>query len=399
MKIIKLFLLLSLGLWAENNVETPKKNDEIGIPVISWEKAQIESAVLASDGKSFYTLQGDDLIQWNLSPLKKLQAWKVPLKKITTGEKQNRFHDIWFLDNYTKVLITSIDGMMIYNLKTHKVDKQVDYVSHSLVKDGNLIYLTHPTLIKGFEYNIDLEVWSIPELKRVKNVNITEMGRKHIEVCYGSEDINSVLPSKKDCPITHLANLVVGMNNIYYPTHYDQLLILNKSTLEFKGFDKYLSSQGGGLLELLENGYMNTGLAIYRLSDDKVIYHPDRGTTYKYAKEHNLKVLQSLRWNSKPRRYSVVGTLGLTYGSKAAPYILFRLNKKERFFARIWQYKRDLIIQAKAFFCADYKKGINCFEETSKHSSILQMKTQDGRIIPINDATYNKYHTNFNIGD
>ncbi len=45
-------------------------DDELGVPVIDWKEAPIESAVLASDGKSFYTLQGTDLIQWNLSPLK-----------------------------------------------------------------------------------------------------------------------------------------------------------------------------------------------------------------------------------------------------------------------------------------------------------------------------------------
>ena len=374
MKKILLVLLFAFFLFAG-------ESEEIGTPVIDWKKAQIESAVLSPDAKSFYTLQETDFIQWNLSPLKKLNEWQVPLKKIITGEEQNRFHDIWFLDNHTKVLITSIEGMMIYNLKTHTVDKQVEYVNHSLVKDGNFIYLTHPRLLKEHIYNIDLEVWSIPELKRVKSVNITEMGREHIDVCCGPEDINSVKPCNTNCAITRLDNLVVGTNVIYYPAHFDHLMILNKSTLEFKELGEYNYST----FEILKGGYLNTGSAIYRLSDDKQINYKGRGWGYK--EDYGLKVVQNLLGNRKPARYSGFNDLFLI---KVNAYY-FKNMKEGIFLGYISQYEGELVI----------KKNVRSpfFETTSKDTKLLQMYNKEKQIVPMNNATYNTYHTNFNIGE
>lgn len=355
-------------------------DDKLGVPVIDWKKAPIESAVLAVDGESFYTLQGADLIQWNLSPLKKLSAWQVPLKKITTGKEQNRFHDIWFLDNYTKVLITSIEGMMIYNLKTHKVEKEVAYRSYSLVKDGNFIYLSHPTHIKDNRYNIDLEVWSIPELKRVKSVNITEMWEKYIGVCY----IDEAGTESDNCPIEHLVPFALGSKNIYYPTiSYDSAIVLNKSTLKFQGTIEQYSN----IFEILEGGYLNTGSAIYRLSDDKHIEYKRRGWGFK--EDYHLKVVQDLR--VKPKRYSNIGKLFLKAQINTYPYMFTKhLTKKEIRYI-LSQYNEELVIKPK-----DNRKYF--FNSSSRNTKLLQMKNKDGKVVPMNDATYKKYQTNFNIG-
>lgn len=384
MRKVLLVLLFVVSVFANND-------EEIGRPVIDWKQGQIESAVLSSDGKSFYTLQGKDLIHWSLSPLKKLEAWEIPLKKIKTGKKKNRFHDIWFLDNYTKVLIASIEGMMVYNLKTHKVEKKVAYRSHSLVVDGNLIYLTHPTSIKeGYKYNIDLEVWNASELKQIKSVNITEMGRKQIDICYDGEADNET--QKSNCPIENLGNLVVGTNYLYYPTSHGKVLIINKNTLDFKKFgDFFYPGQGGNTMEIIKSNYLNTRRSLYRLTDDKLIYHADIGSTDNYIKEHNLKVVQSLHWDAKPKRFSVVGNLCLKTRNSASqlPYIFInlRMNKKDIDF--VTQSNKEIVIKR-------HRKNI--FESSSKNAKSLQMYTQDKQIVPMNDRTYNKYHTNFNIG-
>ena len=349
-------------------------DEEIGKPVIDWEKGQIESAVLASDGKSFYTLQGQDLIHWSLSPLKKLESWEVPLKKITTGKKQNRFHDIWFLDNYTKVLVTSIEGMMIYNLQTKKIEKEISYNIYSLVKDGDFIYLTHPTLIKGNKYNIDFEKWSVPELKRVNSVNITGMWEKYIGICY----IDEAGTESHECPINNLESFALGRKNIYYPTIYGSAIVLDKSTLKYKGTIERYSYY----FEILEGGYLNTGSTIYRLSDDQHIQYKGRGWGYK--KDYNLKVIQKL--NGKATRYSVVGNLFL---GKRKRYV-FRNIKDHTFYGYLSQYKGELAI----------KRSVSnpFFESSSRKMKLLQMKTKDGKIIPMNDATYKKYHTKSILG-
>ena len=360
-------------------------DDEIGKPVVDWKKGFIESAVLASDGKSFYTLQGKDLIHWSLSPLKKLEAWEIPLKKITTGKKQNRFHDIWFLDNYTKVLITSIEGMMIYNLKIYEIEKEISYNIYSLVKDGDFIYLTHPTHIKGNKnigyerYNIDFEKWSAAELKKIQSINITNMREKYIGICYIDEDGTE----SSACPIDTLGSFALGRKNIYYPTIYDSAIVLDKSTLKYKGtIEKY-----SNIFEILEGGYLNTGSAIYRLSDDKHIKYKGRGWGFK--RDHNLEVIQDLRTRAK--RYTKVDNLDLGTRKLRYPYMFGKYNHSKIKHYILSQYNKNIVIWAK-----NSRNPI--FESSSKHMQLLQMKTKDGKIIPMNDATYNKYYTKSILG-
>lgn len=155
-------------------------DEEIGVPSypssIDMRENFIESAVLSNDGKSFYTLQAQDLIHWNLSPLKKLEAWHVPLPALIVGQYVNRFHNIYLLENETKVLITSMEGLMIYDLQTRKVEKDIVYSSYATVKDGDLLYLTRLTPRYDHDtYDVDLEVWQLPELKRVRTVSLSDM--------------------------------------------------------------------------------------------------------------------------------------------------------------------------------------------------------------------------------
>lgn len=367
MKKILLVLLFTLSLFAG-------ESEEIGIPVINSQEEQIESAVLSPDGKSFYTLQGTYLIQWNLSPLKKLKEWQVPLKKITTGKEWNRFHDIWFLDNYTKILITSIEGMMIYNLKTHTVDKQVEYVSHSLVKDGDFLYLTHPTeLDEPFSYRIDLEVWSIPELKRIKSINLTKLSYDYYNSFSKAMTVNG--------------NLLVGDSVIFYfPSSTNKIMMkLDKSTLNFKG-----SGDAYSRVDVTLDGYIDAGRAIYKLSDGSKILDvtPESDKDfYIYAKKNNKVVIDSFQFDNKPSRSTVVGNLCLM--RRGHRYVLLNVNKdKEKFIDCLAQYKREIIIQR-------YPEKI--FETSSSNSQLLNMKTKDGKVTPMNEATFKKYNQPLNI--
>lgn len=366
MKKIVLVLLFAFSLFAV-------ESEEIGIPAIDCQKEKIESAVLSTDGRSFYTLQGHDLTHWNLSPLKKIKAWKLPLKEITVGEKVDQFHDIYFLDD-NKVLITSINELMIYNLKTNQVENQVDYRSHSIVKNENFLYLTHPTeLDEPFSYRIDLEVWSIPELKRIKSINLTKLSYDYYNSFSKAMTVNG--------------NLLVGDSVIFYfPSSTNKIMMkLDKSTLNFKG-----SGDAYSRVDVTLDGYIDAGRAIYKLSDGSKILDvtPESDKDfYTYAKKNSKVVIDSFQFDNKPSRSTVVGNLCLM--RRGHRYVLLNVNiDKEKFIDCLAQYKREVIIQR-------YPEKI--FETSSSNSQLLNMKTKDGKVTKMNEATFKKYNQRLNI--
>jgi len=390
--------------------------EEIGVPsypsTIDMRKNFIESAVLSSDGKSFYTLQGQDLIHWNLSPLKKLEAWAVPLPELTVGKNVNRFHSIYLLENETKVLITSMEGLMIYDLQTRKVEKETAYSSYATVKDGDLLYLTHLTPRYDHDtYDVDLEVWQLPELKRVRTVSLSDM----------TSDSGYKMIKLK-------GNLMVGRDVIYYfgARQLLEMVILDKKSLTIKEVDDVYNR-----VELTADGKLNVGRFVYRFDDGTKIWDnaPDEpekvtnddkkndeqilrnsGLFYGFpnlapswsttlgdrvkTEENVVPVVDGFHFSYRPLRASCVGNLCLrAKGNVASPYIFLKLNdsnsKKQWGYAVLLQSQGEMVIK---------KRRSETFEATSPHMKLLQMRTADGKIVPMNEATFKKYNQPMNIG-
>lgn len=370
MKKLLLMCLLAFSVFAFADVE-------IGVPAISWGNPPLESAVLVADGKSFYTLQGQDLIHWNLSPLKKLEAWKVPLKTIVDKSPSNRFHNIYLLKDYSKVLITSIKELMIYNLQTRKVEKKLEYSSYLTVKDGDTLYLTHLTPYKDdpFTYSVDLEVWQLPELKRIRSVNLTEL-----------TDRNGYRK------MMYRGNLLAGRDVIFYFGSYDllRMIIMDKKSFKIKE-----AETGFRKVEVTSNGYVDIGPYIYRLSDGKQIMKIDLNNgkkAYRFADEHHQTVIDEFHADFRPKRASVVGNLCLkTRRGAYAPYFFINIKEGEdkSVIKILSQDQGEAVIST-------YRK--NYFETSSRSSQLLKMRMKDGEIVPMNDATFKKYNTSFNLG-
>jgi len=66
MRVLFLMFLLVVGGFGEVNSSMKVASEEIGIPYIKKGTGLIDSAVLAPDGNSFYTLKGNLVTRWQL---------------------------------------------------------------------------------------------------------------------------------------------------------------------------------------------------------------------------------------------------------------------------------------------------------------------------------------------
>jgi len=380
MKMILIVFMLMTGLYAE----------EIGIPYVDFTKAPIESAVFSKDGKSFYTLQGQDLIHWNLSPLKKIKAWKLPLKPISEGKKVQRYHNINWIDENKRVLITSINELVLYNVQTNTLEKRVVCRNHSLVKDGDLLYLARVDQEgdkdeKGnlvVRPDLHLEVWNIPDLIKIKSINVTKQSdsfKPHLLRYRGEDDITDF-----HYAIRYSGQLVIAKDVIYYFAITKKVAVIDKKKLELK---KILWEEVPA--KKTADELLVMGTKIYKLSNASLISEFQRNdfkNVKKFLNESKRRPVLKLPQNELQRKISsVVGSLYLMYGKPYSPYIFFRKNKRP--IARIGQYKDNLIIM-------DTNRN---FEISSKEFELLRMKNKTGEIVPMNRLTFEKYNKSLQI--
>ncbi len=386
MRVFILIFILFSGMFA---------SEEIGYPTISGYDI-IESAVLKSDGKSFYTLQDQDLIHWKLPSLKKLQAWKVP-----KGVKYNH-RDIYFLDDYKKVLMLSKTEFTIYNLETNKIEKQKLIKNFQAKKHKDYIYsfrvfseIEHRDYPNT--YVIYLDMWNVKTLEKVKSVNLSKLSAK---------DFPPPKPPTYNQGITSIeakGNVFFAEDVFYYSMENTRgTYVFNTESLTIK---KMIP---GGPAVFLMQGYMNIRKNVYRTSDasfqKKISHYISKGDV------HNLAYL-----GSSHRRYSVVGDLVLSYNR--AGYRFYRITDKKNNLnsiskkgdssiriADIGQKDGELTLLGLVPRSADGKRvRLGKIQSSVKDFRLLEMITnRDSRtekeiLIPMNEATYKKYNTNLDI--
>ncbi len=398
MRILLVVLFFCVGMYAAEASAAQNDTEEIGVPFIDFKKGPIESAVLASDGKSFYTLQDIDLIHWNLSPLKKIKTWKLPLEKITVGKKIDRFRDIYFLNNYSKVLLTSINELVIYNLETNQIEKRVACRNHSLVKEGNLLYLARADQ-KGdrdeegnlaVEPYLHLEVWSILDLKKIKSMNITKQSDKftpHLLRYRGESELREFHDASR-----YQGQLLLGEDVIYYFAITAKVAVIDKKDLKLK---KMLWEEVK--THKTADGYLVMNKKIYRQSDASFVFefpkNDEKGVKEFLNKAERKPVYSLPEVRRFQRNSTLVGDLILRSAPKI--YVFTRKHSKENFFARIGQFEGELIIKERSTLTTvdgKYQVIPNHFEVSSRDFKLLKMKTSDGKIVPMNDATFKKYN-------
>lgn len=386
MRVLILIFILFSGMFAD---------EKIGYPTISGYDF-IESAVLKPDGKSFYTLQDKDLIHWKLPSLKKLEVWKVP-----KGVKYND-RDIYFLDDYKKVLMLSKTEFTIYNLETHKIEKQKQIKNFQAKKHKNYIYSFH--VFSEIEhsyypetYVIYLDIWNIKTLEKVKSVNLSKLSAKNFPAAkppYYNQGI-TIIEAK--------GNVFFAEDVFYYSMENTRgTYVFNIESLTIK------KRIPGGPAVFLMEGYMNIRKNIYKTSDasfQKKISH-----NISNMNVHNLAYL-----GYSHRRYSIVGDLVLS--DFRGRYRFYRITDNENSLNRIstkgdssiriadiGQKDGELTLIGLVPRSADGKRiRLGKIQSSVKDFRLLEMITNRGArtekkiVVPMNEATYKKYNTNLDI--
>ena len=152
------------------------------VPYIDTKEGKIDSAVLAPNGKSFYTLKDGTITHWQLNPVKLLESFRINIKPT-----HERFIGIkMFLDRAeNRMLLWTQEEILLLDLKKKEILNNITVSTVGLVQIGGKIF----TINKSNEIvQRDFRTLKILDTKKIKLDCENSQCLKSIQYLVGREN-------------------------------------------------------------------------------------------------------------------------------------------------------------------------------------------------------------------
>lgn len=335
MRMLLVVLLFCVSVFAR---------DEIGSPYVSMFSGRIDSTVLAPDGKSFYTLKDGLVTQWQLSPINKITFFKIGIK----GTSKDKGYQISVTNDNKGIIIYSREEIQLWDIKSKKLLKTLKEKSHVGANSKyGFVTLSENNLLK---------IWDEKSLTLLKKTKI------EYKYAYGEHGI--VFGTKAE-------NMIVG----------DNILLLS---------------------------YLN-GEAFFDLNTFEVVdrfIHDTDSTSYfyKYREKFTCELKSFLK--GIPRGASNSFYISQNkIDKRQRNELVLRTNRAMTIFVKIQQDNAQcdnrVVIKFRQYDDAWllYRYEPKMYMGSENIKKYLKMKTKSGEIIPMNDATFQKYNRQIKLKD
>ncbi len=319
------------------------------MPYVDTREAVAQSAALSPDGETFYTYANNTLTHWSLNPVKVLESIKIedPDFRIQAGMM------IYVSDNKTVIFVKYKKAMGAFDIVSKKwINKVFIPFKQAVVLDKSIvIVMADRTIIKR-------DLATLKELKKVRFSN-------KLYDCEGCHDLfyylfKNVLNDNEFIILT--GNRLVKFNNelnIIHEVEFD--LLKNSAGHCYISNDYHLVAGDGGTLSL--DTFKSVSITFEEVKANKI---PCFLRADSYSSSNKFILLQNKEGNT-----------------------IYSKNNKNTIL-NIYRFSNDnwLTISPDGYFDSS--------DEARKY---LYIKTSSGQSIPIDDATYNKFHKLINLKD
>lgn len=349
MKILILVLILLSGGFA---------GEEIGRPFISDNKGKVNSMVISKDGEHIYTLKGNLISEYSLSPVKKAGSFKVVLHHPEKISNKYKGYQITISNDSKRVILYSANEIQLWDIEDEKLLKTVK-VSLRL---GTMSKYGFLVISQGSE-NI-LSIYNDSNLSLVKQVHIPYKYPYETGIEGYGETPLSMYPDKNLLFVRYLINGIVFNLDTF---KIEEIIELNKESVKE--------------LKVKYHGYFKSYIWRKFMLNYSIGFLTQ--SSYVFKDEYQIKELVSYRLrDSSDCEY------------KIAKLTVTKSRKKRKLFY-LYQFKDAWIVMERPS-SGSHSPGLQftCSGDMKKY---LKMKTQDGKVIPINDATFEKYNTKIKL--
>ena len=336
MRKILLVLLFMISVFGSDN-------KEIGIPQkpISYDNSfnsKIKSATFSLDGNNMYTYINGLVTIYETNPMKKVSSFHIkPDKSLNYGYRRQK---IFVTKDKKRIIFYSPEYIQLWDIKTKKLLKKILLLStNSAYYSDGLIVLTDKSFI---------EILDDTYLKVMRRST--------------SPYIIKDIPHYDDQPFEILVN-----NNIVL--------------LRFMRWGMFLDLK---TLKIIDQTAYDTNVMKY-VKKYKQDFSPDLKKLLKQESTYRPCYVYSFKLSNKQ-------TILYTFVSASKFFIKKYKNVEKNFLNRyvFLQNDDDWLL---------YDIETHTFTGSKNIQKYLKMKTEDGKVVPINDATFNKYNKTINLKD
>lgn len=357
---------------------TTETDQEIGVPQAVEEPVSgCFGAVLSSDGDRFYALREGLLTQYQIKPFKKIGSIEINWTQLKE-RKGESCRSVWVTNDKSKLIIVYSDRMFLLDVRTGQILNQYERTDLAIsfaittLNDDELVVLERYGSDEAFYMN--LSVWDANTLKPKRHIR--DLGKQFgffaDQVWWGISKIQNriylensrylvVLNSK-----TYSAELTVAKTDRDRPKiskSFDKLYLpdVSKVTDHITGKQSTYDDVRGDNVLVFDQETRHASIEnIKNISRDKfdpVLVHRDQ--------------------LSRNKEFVMVGT----------PFHLIEdLNSRMRFRFTLYESSEAILFECPI---GDLCKK---FQLTPNARKYLIMKNSEGKIVPINDATFEKYY-------
>lgn len=375
---------------------TAEADQEIGVPqAMKVDTSGCSAAVLSPDEDRFYTLRAGSqtqyqLTQYQINPFKKIGAIDIDRTQFNEGKGES-CRSVWVSNDKSKLIIVYFDRLFLLDARTGQLLNKAgipEWAGRSdatTLNDDDLVMLNR--VIGDAAHYMNLTIWDANTLKLKRSI-------RDLGVYFG------FFPDQAWMGMSRIQNRIYLENARYF-------VVLNSKTYAPElTVAKYIPELAVTKAGVNHSPKISKDFKkLYRPDISKVTDHlTDKQATYddvrgdnvlvfdqetRHASIENIKNISRDKFDplllsrdqvSRNKEYVMLSV------KQSAPHVMENLNSRMRF--RFSQYGSG---EAILFEC---QIGGLCqnFQLTPGGRKYLMMKNSEGKIVPINDATFNKYH-------
>jgi hypothetical protein len=327
-----------LGVWGQ----------EVGVPYVDTREAVAQSAALSPDGETFYTYVNNTLTHWSLNPVKVLESVKIEDSDFDTTHGVN----IYVSPDLDKIIFTRFKRLMgTFDLKK----KGFTYKASTDMRSG---YITGTDFIT-INKNRLITIYNAITLQKKKEIQISEYIPTSCDEC--SDDVDMLLVNQKNNHIIVLTGLrLLVLDNLTF-----QIIHEIRDQFDFGPHNK-------------------VSIDRKKIIGSGTYYDVDMNQVFSLKKneKQTMEMCANVNANNSMQKYLSLYRCDRMYS--------FYDNQKEKILHSIYFFKDRgwLIINTKGYF-----------DGSPESRKYLYMKTPSGESVPINDATFQKFHKQINLKD
>lgn len=345
MKKILLVLLFAFSAFAG-------ESEEIGVPYfsISYDNnigSKIQSASFSLDGNNMYTLLNGLVTVYQTNPMKKVFSFQVDIDPEFVHQPQQ----IFITKDKKRIVIYCHGSIRLWDIQTKKCLKNIK------TKTNNAVNTMYGLTILTNDYFLEV----------LDDQNLEVVSRSKYQV-----KMNSLALDDED-PWTVTAGGMTANQNIILLRFLDGVMFVNLET--FKIIDQV--SHGSDITPYLEK-YSSIFKADFLTEFMTSSYNKSRHLLiYSFQSSNSSKDLIVLYLQYRPDRQHSNNHLVITG---------YHQEKKERY--RFWQFGEEWVMD---------QLRSNIFTGSSNITKYHKMIGKDRQVVPMNDATFEKYNQPLNI--